>query len=299
MSLVIEDVLIRHDPTGQPVPVLFDSPHSGRCYPDDFAFICPLPTLRQAEDTHVEALFDHVPMHGATLLAALFPRTYIDANRAVDDIDPRQLDGPWPQPLRPTEKSASGMGLIRTLCKPGIPLYHGRLPVAAIARRIVRCYQPYHLQVATVIDDLATRFGAVWHINCHSMPSAQGTLAGSKGNSRNGAIDRPDFVLGDRDGTTCERGFRDFLQETLTGFGYRVSINDPYKGVELVRRYADPANGRHSLQLEINRRLYMNEETLERHEGFERLHHDLAELSRNIAAYAAANAQATLRRAAE
>lgn len=288
MSFVIEDVLVRNDPVGARLPVLFDSPHSGWCYPSDFGFSCPLPVLRQAEDTYVDELFAAAPEHGATLLCALFPRSYIDVNRAIDDIDPGLLDGVWPEPLAPTDKSALGMGLIRTMCRPGMPLYDGRLPVAEVADRIDRFYRPYHFQVASILDGLATRFGAVWHVNCHSMPS---TTSGTAGGTPT-----PDFVIGDRDGTTCEQGFVAFLSEVLSGFGYSVAVNNPYKGVELIARYANPARGRHSVQLEVNRRLYMNEETLEKHEGFPRLQRHLTTLVRLVAGYAGERLR---RRAAE
>lgn len=278
MSFVIEDVLVRNDPVGLRLPVLFDSPHSGTCYPPDFLFTCPLPLLRQAEDTYVEELFAAAPEHGATLLCALFPRSYIDVNRAIDDIPPGLLDGPWPEPLRPTDKSALGMGLIRTLCRPGLPLYDGRLSVQDVAERIDRYYRPYHFQVASVLDGLSARFGAVWHLNCHSMPSTTGGAAGG--------LPTPDFVLGDLDGTTSEQRFVSFLAETLRDLGYTVGVNSPYKGVELIGRYADPVRGRHSVQLEINRRLYMNEETLQKHDGFVRLQRHLTFLIRRIAAYA-------------
>lgn len=278
MSFVIEDVLVRNDPIGRHLPVLFDSPHSGVSYPRDFAFTCPLSTLRQAEDTHVDELFVHAPEHGATLLCALFPRTYIDANRAADDIDPDLLDGVWPEPLFPSEKSLAGLGLIRTLCRPGMPLYDGRLTVAEVSARIDRYYRPYHFQVASILDGLSARFGAVWHVNCHSMPSTMGPGSARKIGA--------DFVLGDRDGTTCEPGFVDLVAGVLRGLGYKVALNDPYKGVELVARYSNPARGRHSLQLEINRSLYMNEDTLERNEGFARLQHDLGILIGRVCAHA-------------
>lgn len=300
MSFVIEDVLVRNDPIGRRLPVLFDSPHSGHAYPRDFAFTCPLPVLRQAEDTYVDELFAHAPEHGATLLCALFPRSCIDVNRAADDIDPTLLDGPWPEPLAPTGKSAAGIGLIRRLCRPGLPMYDGRLSVAEVSDRIGRYYRPYHFQVATILDGLCAAFGAVWHVNCHSMPSAMPSAtpstmppARATGRRRGGG---PDFVVGDRDGTTCEPAFTALVADVLRGLGYSVAINDPYKGMELVARYSDPARGRHSLQLEINRRLYMNEETLERHEGFARLQADLDTLIRRIGAHAEAHAA---RRAAE
>jgi N-formylglutamate amidohydrolase len=98
--------------------------------------------------------------------------------------------------------------------------------------------------------------------------------------------DRADFVLGDRDGTTCDIGFRRLVQGTLESLGYDVRINDPYKGVELVRRHGQPRQGRHSLQIEINRRLYMNEDTLERNQGFAKLKRDLDALIAAIVAYA-------------
>ncbi len=288
MSFVIEDVLVRNDPAGRRLPILFDSPHSGCVYPQDFRFTCPLPILRHAEDTHVEELFAVAPDHGATLLCALFPRSCIDVNRAVDDIDPNQLDGVWPTPLRPTGRSAMGMGLIRSMLRPGLPLYDGKLPVAVVAERIDRFYRPYHFQMESALDGLVARFGAVWHVNCHSMPSTLGP------NTTDPLA--ADFVIGDRDRTTSEPGFVQLVADTLRGFGHRVTINDPYKGVELIERYGDPARGRHSIQLEINRRLYMNEDTLERHDGFDRLKSQIGILVRRIADYAE---NGILRRAAE
>ncbi len=281
MSLVIEDVLVRTDPSGDRLPVVFDSPHSGRCYPTDFVHACPASLLRQAEDAHVEDLFAQAPAYGATLLYALFPRSVIDVNRAIDDIDPEILDGPWPGPLHPTEKSSFGMGLVRTLVRPGVPIYDGQLSVADLGHRIETYYRPYHNQLRSVLDDLAASFGWVWHLNCHSMPATRGGPAGR-------GAELADIVLGDRSGTTCEPGFVTHVRRVLEGLGYSVAINSPYRGVELIRRYSNPARGRYSLQIEINRRLYLDETTLERHSGFEQLRHNLTHLIERICDYAAA-----------
>jgi N-formylglutamate amidohydrolase len=274
MSFVIEDVLVRDDPSGERVPLVLDSPHSGTVYPADFHFVCPLPALRQAEDTYVEELFAGAPEYGATLISALFPRSYIDVNRAIDDLEPELLDGPWPELLKPSDKSAAGMGLIRRLCRPGLPMYDGRLSVSHVADRIEHYYRPYHEQVAATIGRLHARFGQVYHLNCHSMPSFGG---------RNG--EPVDIVLGNRDGTTCDGDFLHFIADIMRGFGYAVRLNDPYKGVELVRRYGDPTRGIQSLQFEISRRLYMNEETLEKHAGFDRLRGHLNRLVHRLAVY--------------
>jgi len=289
MSLVIDDVLVRHDPAGPVVPVVFDSPHSGTRYPSDFDFVCPFSLLRQAEDSWVDELYAHVPDQGATLLCALFPRSYIDANRSESDIDPALLADPWPYPLNPTDKSGLGMGLVRHLCRPGVPMYDGRLSAIQVMDRIERYWRPYHETLAQALQQLHARFGVVWHVNCHSMPSVTSPADPVTGR-------RADFVLGDRDGTSCAPAFTQFVADVLRSRGYRVVVNDPYKGVELVQRYANPGQGRHSLQVEIDRRLYMNEETLERHQGFETLRRDLMLLTRRICAFAAETA---IRHAAE
>lgn len=280
MGLVIEDVLVRDDPAGDPVPVVFDSPHSGVIYPKDFDFICPLPILRQAEDTYVEELFATAPDFGATLLYALFPRSYIDVNRSPDDIDPALLDGAWPGVLRPSEKSRLGVGLIRAQIRPGHPLYDGRLSVGAAGERIDRYYRPYHFQLAEIFNGLAARFGQAWLVNCHSMPSA-GLPPGKRGGRG------VDFVIGDRDGATAEKAFVEFIAVRLRAMGYSVAVNQPYKGVEIVRRYGDPSRGRHAVQLEINRSLYMNEETLDKTAGFDDLRCAMTALAADVCAYAA------------
>ncbi len=280
MSYIEPGVFVRHDPLAAPSPVVFDSPHSGNQYPPDFRYACPFKLLRHAEDAHVDALFAAAPAYGATLIAALFPRSYIDVNRAVEDIDQTLLDRPWPGPITASERARVGMGLVRRVCKPGLAMYDRKLSVAEIRARVDRYYRPYHQAVGGAIDRAAARFGAVWHVNCHSMPSS--TAPRSPGP----AWDRADFVLGDRDGTTCEIAFRKLVQGTLERLGYDVRVNDPYKGVELVRRFGRPRQGRHSLQIEINRRLYMNEDTLEQHQGFAKLKRDLDSLIAAIAAYA-------------
>jgi N-formylglutamate amidohydrolase len=159
-------------------------------------------------------------------------------------------------------------------------MYDRRLSIAEVKYRIDRYYRPYHEAVAAAFDEAHGQFGAVWHVNCHSMPSSCGPHASAS------SWERADFVLGDRDGTTCALAFRRMIQGILEHMGYDVRINDPYKGVELVRRFGHPRKGRHSIQLEINRRLYMNEETLERNVNFPRLKRDIDSLVGAIAAYA-------------
>jgi N-formylglutamate deformylase len=271
--------LRRHDPVATPAALVLDSPHSGTEYPADFEHLPPRAVVRQAEDTHVAGLYAMAPEFGATLIEALFPRAYIDPNRALSDMDPALLSEPWPGRLSPSHKTELGIGLIWRLAQGGVPMYAQPLTVAAVERRIAQCYDPYHAAVAAALDERYRQFGAVWHLNCHSMPAVGDVMSDDPGRLR------ADFVLGDRDGSTCEAELTAFVASTLTGMGYDVAINDPYKGVELVRRHGRPAERRHSLQIEINRRLYMDERTLARTTGFAALQANLNRMLAAIAAY--------------
>jgi N-formylglutamate amidohydrolase len=275
---------IRHDPAGAAVPLVLDSPHSGTHYPADFVHRPQRSVVRKAEDTHVEALFASAPASGATLIEALFPRAYVDPNRHVSDLDPAVIDEPWPGPLAPSRKTELGIGLVWRLAQGGQPMYARPLSVAEVERRIALYYEPYHAAVAEALDQRHRRFGAVWHLNCHSMPAVGDVMSEDPGRAR------ADFVLGDRDATSCEPEFTSFVARTLGDMGYEVAINDPYKGVELVRKHGRPAERRHSLQIEVNRRLYMDEQTLERMAGFAALQADLARLVDALADYVQAKA---------
>ncbi|MBL0420126.1 N-formylglutamate amidohydrolase [Ramlibacter sp. AW1] len=267
-------------PHGEPVALVCDSPHSGTHYPEDFGHVVPMPLLRRGEDTHVDALWQAAPDVGATLLAARFPRTYIDVNRTLEDLDPELLDGPWDAPLAPGEKTRLGYGLIWRNVAAGVPIYDRPLAPERVRRRIQQCYLPYHAALSKAIESSAQRFGGVWHLNLHSMPDDAYRRLGI-------ASPHPlaDFVLGDRDGTTCERTFVDLVEYELRSLGYTVARNDPYKGVQLIAHIGQPARNRHSLQVEIRRPVYMDEGTRERHAGFDRLQRDLSQLLRTLAAY--------------
>jgi len=262
------------------VPLVLDSPHSGTFYPADFRTVVPMAALRMAEDTHIEKLYARAPGLGATLIAAEFPRSYIDPNRSLLDIDPALLDKPWPGPVNASKKTEKGVGLIWRKLDSGEDLYDRKLGVAEVQARIGTCYAPYHKALRDALNAAHKHYGAVWHLDCHSMSALSG-LAAEEGPG----IARADFVLGDRDGTTCAPEFTAFVATTLRGFGYDVRINDPYKGVELVRAYSDPEGNRHSLQIEVNRKLYMNEATREPNGNFAKLQDDLTRLVEAVADY--------------
>lgn len=268
-------------PRSTPMPLVFDSPHSGAQYPDDFKHILEELDLRRLEDAFVDELYDHVPAHGATLLSAQFPRSYIDPNRAEDDLDVSMLDEQWPYPANPSQKTKNGIGLVFRHAANG-PLYNRKLTVAEIRERLQRYYRPYHQTLAQVLEQTWQRHGAVLHINCHSMKSVSTRTSPEGVGSA-----RPDFILGDRDGTACAPQITARVAEHLRGSGYEVAVNSPYKGVELVKRYSDPAKGRHSMQIEINRSLYMNERVVAKHDGFDAFKGVLQSLTSAMSGYLA------------
>ena len=271
--------LLRHDPATAPIALVLDSPHSGEWYPEDFDHLPPREVVRRAEDTHVARLWRSALEHGATLIEARFPRAYIDANRSLADIDVELLSDRWPEPIAPSRKTQQGIGLVWRLARGGTPMYARKLTSAEVRARIDGCWRPYHDELDAVLDARRAQFGGVWHINCHSMPAVGDALADDPGRLR------ADFVLGDRDGTTCDAALTALVAQAARAMGYSVAVNDPYKGVEIVRKHGRPAENRHSLQIELKRTLYMDEDTLVPNEGYGRLARDLGELSRLLADY--------------
>jgi N-formylglutamate deformylase len=246
--------------------LIADSPHSGRSYPSDFNFSCDFQTLRQAEDAHVDKLFSFLPALGVPLLTARVPRSYVDLNRADS------VSAPWQRAAAKGEDpdyTPQEGGLIRSPATPrhSEPVYNRPFKLSEAFNRVARCHKPYHTRLAALIDKTAARRGAVMHLNLHSMPST--IHRGTKKNTY-------DIILGTRDGETADDHLTQKLRALLEAKGYKVGINVPgFRGAEIVRRHANPAQNRHSIQIEINRALYMNEKTLRQLPRARRLQDDL------------------------
>jgi N-formylglutamate deformylase len=273
-----------HRPAGDALPIVVDSPHSGRDAPADFGTALPPGLLRSAEDSFVDELWAGAPRHGAVLLAARFPRAYIDPNRALADIDEALLDSAWPGEVRPGPKTRLGIGLVWRLLE-GQPMYTRRLSVAEVQHRIERCWRPYTEALQRELETAHQRFGARWHLNVHSMPDDS--------YRKLGLGDRPlaDFVLGDRDGSTADEATMALIEGSLRASGFRVARNDPFKGVEIVRASGQPSKQCHAVQIEVKKSLYMDAAAYRPNAGFtrvqqaiERLLGDLADHARRVLA---------------
>jgi N-formylglutamate amidohydrolase len=229
-------------------------------------------TLRKSEDCYVDALVEGVAPLGAPLLAARFPRAYLDANREPYELDPELFDGPIPDYANTqSARVIGGLGTLARIVADGEEIYAGRLPLQTAFDRIDLLYKPFHAELSRLLDATFRKFGYAVLIDCHSMPS---NLMAQHGGQR------PDIVLGDRFGAACHPALTGFLRDRLQRMGYETQMNRPYAGGFITEHYGRPTRGFHAVQIEINRALYMNELTLERTAGFERLRQNLTALAR-------------------
>jgi N-formylglutamate deformylase len=251
-------------------------------WPADFAPAAPREAILTTWDAFVDELWSGAPAAGATLIAAHFPRAYIDANRAEDDIDPELLAELWPRPLAPTDYTKRGLGLIRRNALPGVPMYDRLLTVADVEQRISAHYSPYRDAVRRHLDVLHERFGAAWHINVHSMKSAGNAMNVDAGSTR------PDVVVSDRRGTTADPEHTQWIAEWFRARGLSTLVNTPYLGGDLVVSSGAPSSGRHSIQIELSRGLYLNEASFERGPRFAEVRETCSAFLHDLVSYAAA-----------
>lgn len=268
-------------PQTKPIALVCDSPHSGTAYPDDFGYSAALADLRRCEDTLVDALWSGVPHVGGTLIHAHFPRSYIDANRACADIDVAMLSEPWPGDVLPSERCITlGNGLVFSKTTTLADIYDRKLAVSEVQRRIDSCWKPYRNALSDALCVAKAAFGRVWHLNLHSMPSNAYERLG-----RVSSTPLADVVVGDLQGRSCSPALTRCVAEAFRALGYRVSVNDPYAGQDLLREHGLPGFGCESLQIEINRKLYLDEDTREPNARYPQTRDDVNRALRVIAAF--------------
>lgn len=265
-------------PADQRLPFVFNSPHSGRQYPPRFLDASRLDekAIRRSEDAFVDDLFASVVELGAPMLRAHFPRAYLDVNREPYELDPKMFDGRLPAYANIRSiRVAGGLGTVARVVSENHEIYKHRLPVAEALYRIEEIYKPYHSALRRLLAQTHVTFGYAILIDCHSMPSSIKCQSSDS---------RPDFVLGDRYGTSCTAELTKYAYDLLSSMGYKVSRNKPYAGGFITEHYGRPASGLHTLQIEINRGLYMDETDHLRHDGFLRLARDLSQFVSDLTA---------------
>jgi N-formylglutamate amidohydrolase len=262
-----------------PTPLVFASPHSGRCYPEDMMSAAALDAqaIRRSEDALVDDLIAPAPALGAALIAARFARAYIDLNREAFELDPSMFADELPEFAKArTARVAAGLGAIARVVSEGQEIYARKLTFAEARRRIEGAHRPYHAALERLVAEAHKAHGFAILIDWHSMPAAA---------ARAGGRDRTcDFVLGDRFGAACAGALTQRVERELEAMGYRVARNTPYAGGYTTEHYGRPARRTHALQIEINRALYLDEAKLTPTAGFDRLKTDMARLTTTLAA---------------
>ncbi|ARN80075.1 N-formylglutamate amidohydrolase [Methylocystis bryophila] len=255
-------------------PLVFSSPHSGRIYPARFleATKLDIATLRRSEDAFVDELFQPAAALGAPMLCAKFPRAYLDLNREPYELDQRMFEDALPENANSRSlRVAAGLGTIPRVVADAREIYREKLRVADALLRIGGLYEPYHIALAELMNRARQEHGVAVLIDCHSMPTLM-AREGARAEKR-----RVDFVIGDRFGASCEQRLADALEETLRRLGYNVHRNRPYAGGFITEHYGRPRTGRHAVQIEVARSLYMDEARLEPNDQFQTVAEHLRE----------------------
>ena len=265
------------EPAAWRAPIIFNSPHSGSVYPHDFlnASRIDLASLRRSEDSFMDELIAVLPERGFPTVRVNFPRSYVDVNREPYELDPRMFNGRLPSFANTRSmRVAGGLGTIPRVVGDGQEIYRERINVEDALGRIEALYKPYHRALRRLINRAHEAFGTVILVDCHSMPS----VGVSRDEPR-----RPDIVIGDRYGTSCAGVLPDVVEQIMGGLGYSIGRNKPYAGGFITEHYGNPASGLHTVQLELNRAIYMDERRRERSLRFTQVAADFTVLADALA----------------
>ena len=234
---------IIHQPAGTGIsPVVFDNPHSA-------------PSESWLWDAFIDRLLADVPGTGIPVLETEISRTIIDTNREIAEIDPSVFQEPWPHPHRLTANVRKGMGLIPFLIKrPDGSLVQtfnegSQITVAEVKKRIDEYYTPYYNALINLVNNAKQHHGVSVHFNFHSIPRLDAPLD-------------KDIIIGDLYGKAASPLLVKFVRDFMRREHLSVGMNKPYPGGALIRATANPAQGQHSLQIEIARDLYMDQSSL-------------------------------------
>ncbi|QGX96956.1 N-formylglutamate amidohydrolase [Roseovarius faecimaris] len=265
-------------PERRTTSVVFASPHSGRDYPWSFLRKTRLNAhnIRSSEDAFVDRLFDCAPQMGAPFIKAGAPRAFVDLNRNVDELDPALIEGAPQAGHNP--RVTSGLGVIPRVVANGQAIYSGKISLDEARRRIDDFWRPYHRALAGQLDQAHLMFGQAILVDCHSMPhEAMDSFAGT-------GVRRPEVVIGDRFGASARGEIVDRIEAAFVAMGLHVVRNTPFAGAYIAQHYGRPNAGRHALQIEIDRSLYMNEQLIRPNGNFESFKAALREVIAEIAA---------------
>jgi N-formylglutamate amidohydrolase len=258
-------ILEVREPIGPVSAFVINSPHSGRLYPSSFLAQSRLTkdAVRRSEDCFVDELFAGCLALGAPMLSANFPRAYLDVNREPFELDPKMFIETLPSHVNSQSlRVGGGLGTIPRIVGDGMEIYRSRMPYSEAVARIETIYRPYHAELKRLILRARERHGEAVLLDCHSMPGS--IRIGERGT-------RPDVIVGDRFGASASRHVSELALHCLRAQGFTAAYNKPYAGGFITEHYGRPQRGLHTLQIEVSRSLYMDEQNFTKSAGFDGL----------------------------
>jgi N-formylglutamate amidohydrolase len=245
-----------HQPRGD-LPVLLSVPHSGRDYPDWLVALSGAgkASLSLLEDPMVDRLVWRALQRGCGAVIARTPRAAVDCNRSEDDIDPSVVDGA--KRGRVSARARGGLGIVPARTQQHGYLWRRAITSSQLEERLVQAHRPYHLAIETLLTLLLDRFGCALLLDCHSMPPPPD--------------DVPPIVFGDRRGYTAEAWVTGQAIDICRRLGFKAGLNDPFAGGHVIDRHARPAAGIHAIQIEVDRRCYLDERLSKPGKGFNKI----------------------------
>lgn len=262
---VLQPFRLRGGPLDGASPLILSSPHSGTALPMAFqqTLRLPMAAIRRIEDSHVGALLADV--HRAPLIEAVVSRAVIDVNRAADEIDPQLFDAAVCPHPRLSDRVRRGHGLFARTAADGHQIHAGLLSAATARHWVETLYHPWHQAIAAGLAESRAVHGYGVLLDMHSMPSLAGRQPAQ-------------IVLGDRRGGSASSWLVGWLHQRFAAAGFRVTCNQPYAGGHITEQHGRPATGIHAVQIEIDRALYMDQQSGACHAGFSGLAAFLAAL---------------------
>lgn len=245
-----------HEPRGD-LPVLLSVPHSGREYPDWLISLASggKPTLTTLEDPLVDRLVWRALQRGCGAVIARAPRAAVDCNRSEDEVDPSVVDGA--RRARLSARARGGLGIVPARTQQHGYLWRRAISPRQLEERIAQVHRPYHEAIEAQLGLLMDRFGCALLLDCHSMPPPAANI--------------PPVVFGDCRGRTADGWISADALAIARRSGFEAGLNDPFAGGHVIERHARPAAGVHALQVEIDRRCYLDSRLQRPGAGFDKI----------------------------
>lgn len=254
-------------------PLVLSVPHKGAVFPEEFLANsqCSIAELRSNEDSFVDELVEAASNEGIPMIAMNIARSFVDVNRDKIELDPTMFyNHPHANETNIGDRRCRvGLGVIHRITAKNHNIYNGLLDYDEVTERLAQVYDTYHKKLQQLIDKVIKKFGFCMVLDCHSMPSEICSLMQD--------TNKIDFCLGTLFEQSCPAEMHDIFKKSLEDSGYNISDNCPYSGAYITFNYCQPRKGIYTMQMEINRGLYMNERVYKKNDAFSKLSQDICQ----------------------